>query len=79
MVFFGILTLFYCVHLENCAYFCPCGNAAYVWCLKCNVQGYCGEDCREQDESDHAKFCSSNKAKTMEATRSRRLSKTKKQ
>lgn len=38
-----------------------------------------GNDCREQDESDHAKFCSSNKAKTVEATRSRRLSKTKKQ
>lgn len=63
---------------ENCEYFCLCGKVANDWCQKCNVQGYCGEDCRQQDEEEHSKFCSKSKAKAMESVRTRRVSRDKK-
>ena len=59
---------------DNCEYFCLCGKVAYEWCSRCNVQGYCGEKCRAQDEGDHAKICSKSKAKAMQSVRTRRVS-----
>ncbi|KAL9957254.1 hypothetical protein ACROYT_G038868 [Oculina patagonica] len=59
---------------DNCEYFCLCGKAAYEWCPKCNVQGYCGEECRAQDEEEHAKICSKSKTKVMQSARTRRVS-----
>lgn len=59
---------------ENCEYFCLCGKVAFTWCPKCNVQGYCGDDCRQRDEREHGKLCSSNKEKALQHARMRRIS-----
>lgn len=65
---------FYFPMTDNCEYFCLCGKVAYEWCPRCNVQGYCGEECRALDEDEHAKVCSKSKAKAMQSVRTRRVS-----
>lgn len=59
---------------ESCEYFCLCGKPAQVWCKKCNTQGYCGDDCMEQDDEQHSSICSKSKARALENARTRRVS-----